>query len=133
VEFFLNLVWMILSAALVLLWIKGSRLAPDHSQQQNWKIQLLALAMLILILLPVISMTDDMHAMSTAEIEHVTRRADPGADQPADPIIPLNASLFPGNLCYLQTFARIEPSIQNARPQAGSVRQMANRPPPSMA
>jgi hypothetical protein len=133
VEIFLNLIWLILSASLALLWIKGPR---NNSSERDWKLQLLALVMLALILLPVISMTDDMQAMSAAEVEHVTRRADllPGVDQPADLVVPLSASLLPDQyLSDLQTFARIEPSLQNARPQTGYIRQMANRPPPFFA
>lgn len=132
-EIFLNLIWLILSASLALLWIKGPR---NNSSERDWKLQLLALVMLALILLPVISMTDDMQAMSAAEVEHVTRRADllPGVDQPADLVVPLSASLLPDQyLSDLQTFARIEPSLQNARPQTGYIRQMANRPPPFFA
>jgi hypothetical protein len=130
VEIFLNLIWLSLSASLVLLWIKGSR---DGSPDRDWKVQLLALVMLALILLPVISMTDDMQAMSAAEVEHMTRRADllPSIDQPADLVVPLSAGLLPDqHLSNLQTFARIEPTLQSVRPQTGYVRHMANRPPP---
>lgn len=98
--------------------------------------QLLALAMLIIILLPVISMTDDLQAISTAEIEHVTRRADllPNSDQPADLVVPLDADVFLSRQLFnLQTFARVEPSIENEQPKSGSVRQMSNRPPPHAA
>ncbi len=97
--------------------------------------QLLALAMLIVILLPVISMTDDIQAMSAAEIEHVTRRVDilPAVDHPADLIAP-SGELFPsGYLCNLQTLARIEQPVPSARPKIGSIRQTAKRPPPFVA
>ncbi len=133
VEFILNFAWLVLSASLALLWLCGLRNPSAREQHPDRRVQLLALVMLFVILLPVISMTDDMQAMSTAEIEHVTRRVDllPSTDQPADLISPLHAELFPGkHLCNLQTFARIEPSIQRARPQTGTIRQMANRPPP---
>lgn len=89
--------------------------------------------MLIVILLPVISMTDDVQAMSTAEIEHVTRRADllPNSDQPADVPALLNTTLLSyEHLFDAQTYAYIEPVIESLRPQAGTIRQMANRPPP---
>ncbi|HLH34125.1 MAG TPA: hypothetical protein VKX41_05585 [Alloacidobacterium sp.] len=132
-ETFLNLIWVILSASLALLWIKGS---SNASSERDWKVQLLALVMLALILLPVISMTDDMQAMSAAEVEHVTRRADllPSIDQPADLVVPLSAGLLPDqHLSSLRTFARIEPSLQSMRPEAGYIRQLANRPPPIFA
>ena len=132
-ELFLNIAWVVLSTSLALLWIKRSHNVSDGSRQQDWKVQLLALAMLILILLPVISMTDDIQAMSAAEIEHVMRRADllPSTDQPVDPVVPLDANLLPGkHPCNLRAFAYVELYIPNIRPQAGSIRQMANRPPP---
>ena len=132
-ELFLNLVWVGLSAVLALFWLRGSRGVLACSQPEDRRLQILALAMLIIVLLPVISMTDDMQAMSTAEIEHVTRRANllPVTDQPADPVVPIDTRLFPEiYVCNLQTFARIETSIQNMRPKTGSIRQMAKRPPP---
>lgn len=93
----------------------------------------MALAMLIVILLPVISMTDDVQAMSTAEIEHVTRRAGllPNSDQPVDIPAPLSTTFLSYDRLFdEQTYTRIEPVIEGLRPQAGSLRQMANRPPP---
>jgi hypothetical protein len=132
-ELFLNIAWFVLSASLAIFWIKGLSNDPAGSNQLDRKLQLLALAMLIIILLPVISMTDDMRAMSTAEIEHVTRRADllPNSDQPADIVVPPDAKFFSSrHLFNMQTFARVEPSIENVRPHGGSIRQMANLPPP---
>lgn len=133
VELLLNFVWLVLSASLAILWIRGLRFVPAGSKRPSTMIQLLALAMLIVILFPAISMTDDMQALSTAEVEHVTRRADllPNSDQPADLVVPPDADLFPSRRVFnLQAFARVEPSLEKARPQSGSIRQSANRPPP---
>jgi hypothetical protein len=133
VELLLNFAWLVLSASLAILWIKGLRLVSTSSKQPSTTVQLLALAMLIVILFPAISMTDDMQALSTAEVEHVTRSADllPNSDQPADLVVPPDANLFPSRSVFnLQTFARVEPSLEKARPQSGSIRQSANRPPP---
>ncbi|HYK38334.1 hypothetical protein [Alloacidobacterium sp.] len=132
-ELLLNLVWLVLSLSLAALWIRGSRRAVASSGQVDWRVQLLALAMLIVILLPVISMTDDVQAMSAAEIEHVTRRADllPNSDQPADIPALLNTTLLSyEQLSDVQIYARIEPVIESLRPQTRSIRQIANRPPP---
>jgi hypothetical protein len=136
VEFFLNFAWLVLSASLAIHWIRASRSTPARSRQLDRKLQLLALAILIVILLPVISMTDDVQAMSTAEIEHVTRRADllPNSDQPADIVIPQETNFFSSRFFFcLQSFARVEPSAEDARPQCGSIRLMATRPPPLAA
>jgi hypothetical protein len=133
VELLLNFAWLVLSASLTVLWIRGLGVAPAGSKQPSARVQLLALAMLIVVLLPAISMTDDMQALSTAEVEHVARCADllPNSDQPADLLVVPDADLFPSkNVFNLQTFARVEPSLEKARPLKGSIRQSANRPPP---
>ena len=137
-ELFSNLVWGILSASLGILWFAGLWDSRRHcdSPAPDKRTQLVALTMLILILFPVISLTDDMQAISTAEVEHITRRADllPVVDQPAELLAPWDASDFLSSyLLHLQTFALLEPSIQGARPQTGCSRQMANRPPPTAA
>lgn len=132
VELFFNLVWGMLSVSLGIVWL-ASLHERGNSPTQDKRVQLVALAMLILILLPVISLTDDIRAMSTAEVEHITRRADllPAADQPAELVTLLEANLSLSRyLPHLQTFALLEPSIQGARPQTGCIRQLANRPPP---
>ena len=125
------------SISLGVLWIKGTLRRPVRPRRFDTRVQLLALAILIVILLPVISMTDDMRAMSTAEIERVTRRADllPNADQPQEFVdSALDARLFPnGRLLDLHVFARVELLIENLLPQCRTTRQMANRPPPVAA
>jgi hypothetical protein len=136
VEVFLNIAWLALSTSITVIWICGLRNAPAQSRQVDRKLQLLALAMLIVILFPVISMTDDMQAMSAAEIEHVTRRADllPNSDHPADLIVPPDLSSFSSRHPFnLQALARVELSIENVRPESRSTRQLANRPPPFAA
>jgi hypothetical protein len=136
VELLLNFAWAMLSVSLGFLWIRGLRHVSTRSKRFDTRVQLLALAMLIVVLLPVISMTDDMQAMSTAEIEHVTRRADllPSADQPLGLAASPDARLFPTRHFFdLPIFARVEPLIENLRPQCGSIRQLANRPPPVAA
>ena len=133
VELLLNFAWLVLSGSLVIFWVSGLRFAHAPSRQPGLKVQMLALAMLILVLLPVISMTDDVQALTAAEIEHVTRRADllPNSDQPADLAVSLEAMLFQARQAFdLHTFARLEPPQGRVQPQCGSVRQMANRPPP---
>ena len=126
------------SILLGVLWVRGSFCAPTRARHFDTRVQLLALGILIVILLPVISMTDDMQAMSTAEIEHVTRRVVdllPNADQPHE-FVPaaLDSRLFPNGRCLdLHTFARVEPFIENQLPHRGAIRQMANRPPPVAA
>jgi hypothetical protein len=73
VELLLNFLWLSVSIALVFTWARAIR--SGHSKQ-NWS-AFIALALLLILLLPVISMTDDLVAMdSRTELEHVVRRGE---------------------------------------------------------
>ncbi|MGA7339822.1 MAG: hypothetical protein WBE72_07320 [Terracidiphilus sp.] len=66
----LNLAWALLAIALVSLWLRLDRGAPSDRRAQ-----LVALAVLLFILLPAISMTDDLlAAQNPAEIDSCLRR-----------------------------------------------------------
>jgi hypothetical protein len=134
VELLFNVVWGGLSLLLGYVWLAGLRKAEAGSPLPCWKMQLVALGMLVLILLPVVSLTDDLQAMTTpVEIEHISRRANtlPVSDQPADIAALLHIRLILSRyLPHLQTFALLEPSVQGARPETGWIRQLASRPPP---
>ncbi len=135
-ELLLNIVWLLLSLSLVFLWKRGVRRFGTQSKLPDLRIQLIALALLVVILLPVISMTDDIQAISTAEIEHVTRKVDmaPVAEQPASLADHLHVGLFLSfHLTGLHSFMRLEPAVQIAKPLIGSIRQAAKRPPPLFA
>jgi hypothetical protein len=70
-ELFLNLVWLTLSASLVWGYIAFAP-APLKDRKVT---AIIALALLILVLLPVISMTDDLAAINNpAETDHLFRR-----------------------------------------------------------
>jgi hypothetical protein len=69
-ELALNLVWALLAAVLVKLWLRH---APH--KRVSMGTQIAALAMLIVILLPVISVTDDLQALQNpAELDCCARR-----------------------------------------------------------
>jgi len=69
-ELVLNLAWIVLAALMYLLWI---RCAPQKGADR--RTQILALALVILILFPVISVTDDlMTAQNPAETESCQRK-----------------------------------------------------------
>lgn len=70
-EIFLNLVWVACSLALISLWVRSGR-----SNRVPLGMQLLALAMVVVLLLPVISLSDDLMAMQTpAETDMGIRKA----------------------------------------------------------
>jgi hypothetical protein len=137
VELFFNIVWGGISLLLGYVWLTGQLRTGTKSPLPSRHAQFVALGMLILILLPVVSLTDDLHAVTTpVETEHITRRAHtlPATDQAVDLAALLRARLFLSRyLPHLQTFARLQPSVQSARPQTGCIRQLANRPPPAWA
>ena len=136
-ELLFNVVWGALSLLLGYVWLSGLRHNGEDSPLPSRRTQLVALGMLILVLFPVVSLTDDLKAMTAPiETEHLTRRADilPPSDQPADIAALLQVRLYLSRyLPHLQTFALLEPSVQGARPQTGCIRQLANRPPPVWA
>jgi hypothetical protein len=73
VELILNLVWFATSIFLVAAWIWSIRKGYIEFEWAT----LIALILLIVILFPVISMTDDMVMMrAPAEIEHIMRRSE---------------------------------------------------------
>jgi hypothetical protein len=69
-EFILNLVWVLLAVAIVRLWTSYAR-----QEGVSRRAQVIALATLIVILLPVISITDDLQTIQNpAELECCARR-----------------------------------------------------------
>jgi hypothetical protein len=77
VELFFNLVWAALSLALLLAWLLLKDSWNDDFLRHRVAVQFVALALLIIILLPVVSLTDDLQArMIPAESEHLSRRSD---------------------------------------------------------
>ena len=74
-ELFLNLAWVALAALMFCLWLRyASRTGPDR-HIENRKAQFVALAVLLLILFPVISVTDDLQAIQNpAETDTSLRR-----------------------------------------------------------
>ncbi|MGA2673533.1 MAG: hypothetical protein ABSE99_09920 [Terracidiphilus sp.] len=69
-EFTLNLAWVVLAALMICLWL---RIGPRRDTDR--RLQLVALAVLLLILFPVISVTDDLLAVQNpAETDSCIRR-----------------------------------------------------------
>jgi hypothetical protein len=127
-ELTLNLGWALVGVALVWLWL---RFAPREGAGR--RIQVLALAVLILILFPVISVTDDLAAaQNPAETEGSMRR---------DHVISSAHSIFPEAVTLpLPAFAEVRlvflrcaapgnpPSRAVEHP---GLAEIENRPPPS--
>lgn len=128
-EILLNLAWAACSLTMILLWIRGGqfrRSAPRH-------VQAMALFAVVLLLLPVISLSDDLvAAQSLAESDCCVRRA----LHPHD----LHPSQVPGTLGLppqrfdepeLSGFTRVD-FVEDAvaTPNAGIGISLDSRPPP---
>jgi hypothetical protein len=77
VEHFLNFVWMLVS---VLLFVHATSAGKTNVSARQTAKMLIALALLIVILMPIISATDDLTAMSSLmdpeHPEHIVRRGE---------------------------------------------------------
>lgn len=97
--------------------------------------QFIALALLIVVLLPVVSLTDDLQTCAMpAESEHLSRRSD--FQTIADFMLPavsvVIAELFSFDTTPRpQGFAWLSLPAENEAPCAGYLRTLGTRPPPA--
>ena len=126
-EIILNLVWVLLAVAIVRLWTSYAR-----QEGVSRRAQVIALATLIVILLPVISITDDLQTIQNpAELECCARR-NHVASCPHS-IFPAIAALTPSafakpSLCFLRFVGPSSfpvPTVDNP-----ALAPIQNRPPP---
>lgn len=126
-EIILNLAWALLATHMVAVWL---RCAPPTGSER--RMQLVSLAVLLAILLPAISMTDDLvAAQNPAEIDCCLRRNHeymrPHSIFPVLAALPVPA--FPhGSLRFLGPIAPtapIDPAVNSA-----ALSSIQNRPPP---
>lgn len=127
-ELILNIAWVALTAAMCLLWLRfGLREGTSR------RTQLVALAMLLLIIFPVISVSDDLlAAQNPAEADCCVRRdhlvdAAPSIlDTVADLVRPMLAELQSGAQRLAAPGYACPPSLD--RPALAAI---DNRPPPA--
>jgi hypothetical protein len=128
VETFLNLAWAVLAVASAVLWMRTERRTGSECY-----LPLMALVLLLAILFPVISVSDDLWAMQNpAEADTCLRRnqtvACPHCTLPQPSSLP--ASLFrsihevPKEFCVL-----VETHLPN--PADPALNPIDNRPPPA--
>lgn len=132
-ELFLNLVWLFVSLLLVITWMRSERSAH---KKFKWS-TVIALLLLVALLFPVISMTDDLIAINTAsEVEHTMRRYEAPPTQTTS-IALLDAIVFMAmvmiGIAFSGTrFTRVRPRAFAAKLLAGFVRASGVRPPPAV-
>lgn len=126
-EIFFNLVWALVAIGLVFIWI---RIEPRRGAQR--RLHLIALVMLLVILFPVISVSDDLWSIQNpAETDTCPRR---------DHFVSSLHSIFP-NLQALPEpmftqlhlgFSRVYAAVQGVSPVINDFLLIAieNRPPP---
>ena len=128
-EIFLNLAWAVLAAALVALWLhNGTRM--DQSRRS----QAIAIAVLIAILFPVISVSDDlMTVQNPAEADNCQRRDHlaPGDSHPLQTAVATEPpSILAGVVFgFLQYVSPGKPALRAA--DHPGLTAIANRPPPA--
>jgi len=126
-ELFLNLAWGALAVVIVRLWMLH---APR--ERASRRTQIAALAMLILILFPVISVTDDLQAAQNPAEDDISMRRDHATANPHSifPVAaglptPNSAELSFGFIGYFVPSGTFVPSVDNP-----ALFPVQNRPPP---
>lgn len=132
-ELFLNLTWLFLCVALVTWWVRSVR--AGKGAKAGWT-ALVALGILLVLLLPAISMTDDLQAMNMpAEMEH-------GLRHELTPVMPVSSLLLQAVPLLAVGFGlarpglltvRLEPLSFAAVVRAGFMRAVGTRPPTGLA
>jgi hypothetical protein len=133
VELFLNLVWLFVSLLLIFGW--GHAIVRGKCAREKW-VSAVALVLLVVLLFPVISMTDDLVAMAAPdEGEHAVRRAEATLLQAACAysvdVFALAAFLFVGLASLAMSPVRLRPLRSRFVLSSGCVRTTSIRPPPS--
>ncbi len=128
-ETVLNLLWLALALTALAHWITRARSdSPEHSKA----LRLTALVMLLVLLFPVISLTDDLQASAAlAESERAGTRISPNDAHPVPPATP--ALAFWNAVIVRPTAQRLAMTMEVSplRPSAAVIPYaLVERPPP---
>ena len=128
VEILLNLVWAALALMIVCQWLR-----MDSSSGTNRRRQIIAIAVLLAILFPVISVSDDLMSMQSATETDTCQRRDYLAASATHPVLPfaaiVNALAFDvsfGSPGFVAARSLSHPSLQHC-----SLGVAGNRAPPA--
>jgi len=137
VELLSNLVWLAVAISLWGLWFWRRRDPREGSLVPRVGLQVIALAMLTAILLPPISITDDLHGCQLpAEIKRTVVRSDqPLAPATPSSILPYALALVAFWLCplHLNKIAFFAVEEMAPRQRSGHLLSLWSRPPPALA
>lgn len=135
-ELLSNLGWVVVALALWGVWLGSLRKARRDSLRPGIVAQVASLALLTLILLPVISVSDDLQAShNPAEVERTSLRTDQHLARPdAAPATP--AALMVVITCLLlvspRMIAFLRPPSRARSEQIACARVLESRPPPAV-
>jgi len=128
-ELVLNLVGALVAMGLTCLWLR--MVSQGRDGRARWGIQVVALLLLIVILFPVISVTDDlMAAQNPAETDSVQRRNLEASVLNAAAVcadVPMDSWRMPDPQVRVRLRARTQ---RVSWPQAPALAPVENRPPP---
>lgn len=127
-ELFLNLAWLLLAGALLGLWLQRE-VRPETGRRR----QLIAIAVLIAILFPVISVSDDLLTVQTAfEADNYQRRDHvvPSNNYPVPPALTIIAAVILAELGFGPTRLAPPSAVPVHVPEYPEWACVGNRPPP---
>jgi len=135
VEILFNLLWVTVAIGVCAVWFADLRTKKGESLLPCVEVQLIALAVLVLVLLPVISLTDDLQACTApAETEHLSGRGDLqySLDQPLQGL-PLSLALVASALttARMPVVAFVATDHSASQRMRGFCGALATRPPPA--
>ena len=129
-ELILNFAWALVAVTMLYAWLI---VAPFSARERRG--QFVALAVVILILLPAISMTDDLlAAQSPAEVVTSVRRdhdETPGASGMAQHALAMPCQVYAGLPLAVAYFPATDPFF-SAVPETAARGPIQNRPPPAV-
>ncbi len=127
-ELTLNLAWILLATLMVWLWV---RYAPRDGASR--RMQFVALALILLILLPAISVTDDlMAAQNLAETDSCQRKDHVGADaHSAQHVIQFSLLSVFAMLCSGSVSVAVPDNLPISSAKIPAVARIQSRPPPA--
>lgn len=135
-ESLFNLLWLALSSVLLTLWLHGQRQWSDELPRPSRRMQFVTVAMLIFILLPVVSLSDDLQACAPqAESEHLVRLGDSSDHGSLLPVISIAlAATLLFSLAYRRSLAgSLAVPQSTVHVHMGYRRILGNLPPPQAA
>jgi hypothetical protein len=130
-ELILNIAWAVFSLTLIVLWMKSS--ASDRIPR---RVQILALAMTVLLLLPVISLSDDLQAMQGPSETDTCLRRVLHSDDTHPSVFPVSPAFPEAIVTEIMLVGFSQEALQIDRPAPPTTlltRSLDSRPPPAQA